>query len=74
MAAKAEERLKTAENRYSELLEDREELEAALSDDLFEIQQEWSDKASEITSMPVGLEKADIQIDEIMLVWIPVQV
>lgn len=73
MAAKAEERLTTAENRYNSLLEDREELEATLADDLIEIQQEWSDKASDITTMTVGLEKADIQIDEIMLVWIPVE-
>jgi len=48
MAAKAEERLKTAENRYSALMEDREELEDSLSDDLFEIQDEWAAKALEI--------------------------
>lgn len=72
MVAKAEERLKTAENRYNALLEDRDELEDSLSEDLFEIQQEWADKASEIKSMTVGLEKTDINIDDIQLVWIPV--
>ena len=72
MVAKAEERLKSAENRYNELVEDRDQLEDALSEDLFQIQQEWSDKAEEITSLTIGLEKTDISIDEIMLVWIPV--
>ena len=72
MVAKAQERLKTAENRYNELVEDREELEDTLGDDLFEIQQEWDEKASEINTMTVGLEKTDISIDEIMLVWVPV--
>jgi hypothetical protein len=72
MANRAEERLKTAENRYNELMEDREELEDALREDLFEIQNEWSEKASEIVSMSVGLEKNDIRVDDVVLVWIPV--
>ncbi|MFK7858540.1 MAG: ATP-binding protein [Granulosicoccus sp.] len=72
MVAKAEERLKTAENRYNELLEDREELENTLSEDLFEIQEEWSKKAEDINALTVGLEKTDISIDDISLVWIPV--
>lgn len=71
MVAKAEERLTTAENRYNELLEDRDELEDSLQEDLFEIQSEWSDKASDITTLSIGLEKADISIDDVVLVWIP---
>jgi len=72
MAAKAEERLKTAENRYEKLIDDREQLEETLADDLLAIQDEWSDKVSDIESMDVGLEKADITIDELTLVWISV--
>lgn len=71
MVAKAEERLKTAENRYNELLEDRDELEDALREDLYEIQTEWADKAALIEDFPVGLEKADISIEDVTLVWIP---
>jgi len=73
MAAKAEERLKTAENRYEALIDDREELEETLADDLMEIQDEWSEKISDIDSMTVGLEKADISIDDLTLIWIPVE-
>ncbi len=73
MAAKAEERLKTAENRYEDLLEDRDELESNVADDLMAIQDEWSDKVSDIQAMTIGLEKADITIDDLTLVWIPVQ-
>jgi len=72
MAAKAEERLKTAENRYEELIDDKEQLEETLADDLLQIQEEWSDKVSDIESMDIGLEKADITIDDLTLVWIPV--
>ncbi len=71
MAARAEERLKTAENRYNALLEDRDKLEDELSEDLFDIQSEWSDKVSQIEPMTVGLEKADISIDDVALIWIP---
>ncbi len=72
MAARAEERLKTAENRYTKLVQDREELETELSEDLLEIQDEWEAKALEIEPLVVGLEKTDISIDEVALVWIPV--
>lgn len=72
MAAKAEERVTTAENRYRALVDDRDELEQEVSEDLFEIQDEWSAKAGNIESMTVGLEKTDINIDEVVLVWIPV--
>lgn len=71
MAQKAQERLKTAENRYADLVEDREELEAELNDDLMDIQDEWSAKVHEIESVTVGLEKTDITIDDVALVWIP---
>jgi len=73
MAAKADERLKTAENRYQDLIEDREELEDALSEDLIEIQDEWDAKVFEIDEMTVGLEKTDINIEDVALVWIPVE-
>ena len=72
MIAKSEERVKTAENRYQELIDDREALESEIGDDLIDIQDEWSDKAGNIESMTVGLEKTDINIDEVVLVWIPV--
>jgi len=73
MAQKAKERLKTAEHRYADLMEDRDELEAELGDDLNDIQDDWSEKVHEIESMIVGLEKTDITIDDVALVWIPVE-
>lgn len=71
LVAKAEERLKTAENRYNALLEDKDELEMQLLEDLTDIQDEWSIKATEVSEVDIGLEKADITIDEVILLWIP---
>jgi len=72
MAQKASERLKTAENRYADLIDDRDELEMELGDDLNDIQDDWSAKVHEIESVAIRLEKTDISIDDVALVWIPV--
>jgi len=69
--ANAEERLRTAENRLSEKVDELEELETELTDALFDIQADWDDRAKVIEAMEVPLEKTDIGIDEFSLVWIP---
>ena len=69
--ANAEERLRTAENRLSEKVDELDELETELTDALFDIQADWDDRAKVIEAMEVPLEKTDIGIDEFMLVWIP---
>ena len=72
MIKKSEERVKTAENRYNALLEDREELTNEVREDLYEIQDEWEQKSTDIETKIIGLEKTDIAIDDVALVWIPV--
>ena len=69
MIAKAQERVATAENRYQSLIDDREALEEELSEDLLDIQDEWSAKAGSVETMIVGLEKTDISIDEVLFVF-----
>ena len=51
--------------------EELQELENDLMDDLREIVAEWSDKAGEIEKVDIGLEKNDIHVDEVALLWIP---
>ena len=68
---KAEQRLATAENRYSEKLEDLNELRDEVEDDVNQIVFEWQEKAHAIESYEVPLEKTDISVDDIALVWIP---
>ena len=67
----AEEKLRTAENRLEENADKLEALEEELTDSLWEIQSEWDDKAKQIESVEVPLEKTDISIDDFVLVWIP---
>ena len=68
---KAEQRLATAENRYAEKMEDLNELQDEVEDDINQIVFEWQDKAHNIESYDVPLEKADISVDDIALIWIP---
>ena len=50
---------------------DLEDLEDDLSRDLMEITGRWNDSAGDIQTIEIGLEKTDIAIDELALVWVP---
>ena len=47
------------------------DLEAELLDELAEIQARWSDVAAEVEEVEVGLEKSDIEVRQLALVWVP---
>jgi hypothetical protein len=71
MVRKAEQRLRTAEAKYTSLIEDLEELGDDLDEEILEIDSEWRAKAAEVDTLEIGLEKSDISVEEIALVWIP---
>ncbi len=64
-------RLQTAQNRVAEKIEELDQLEAELQDAVIEIDDEWTAKAQNIDSVDVPLEKTDITIEDLMLVWLP---
>ena len=65
-------RLNSATDRLEDKLAELEELEAELADALVAIDDEWTEKAAEIEDVEIGLEKTDISVDQIALVWMPV--
>lgn len=67
----AAERVRSLENRLAEEWEELEELEEDLEDAVEDIVEDWEDKAENIVEIDVGLEKSDISIDDLTLVWIP---
>jgi hypothetical protein len=71
MVRKAEQRLHTAESRYTGLIEDLEQLGDDLDIEILGIDAAWRKKADEVDTIEVGLEKTDIAVEEIALVWIP---
>lgn len=71
--ASAEARLTSARNRVAEKVDDLEELELELAEALIEIDDEWSTKASAVEPFDVPLEKNDITVEDLVLVWVPVR-
>ena len=72
-SASVEARLESAQNRAAEKIEDLEELEADLQDALIEIDEEWTAKADAVEEVEIPLEKADITVEDPVLVWLPVE-
>ncbi len=71
MKSSAEARLETAANRVAEKVEDLEELELELQQAVIEIDDEWRIKAEAIESAHIPLERTDITVEDLLVVWIP---
>jgi len=67
-----EQRIETAANRLEEKLDDLDELEAELAATVIEITDEWDEKATMVEPTQIGLEKTDITVEQVSLVWYPV--
>lgn len=70
-SANARNRLDTAKNRLEEKMGELDELADALTDSLEEARDEWDTAAEAIEEFEVGLEKTDITVEDLVLVWIP---
>ncbi len=67
----ANERVRSLENRLAEEIDELEDLEEDLEEAVEDIVEDWDDKAENIAEIQVGLEKSDISVDELTLVWLP---
>ncbi|MDW3219264.1 MAG: DUF87 domain-containing protein [Acidimicrobiales bacterium] len=70
-SANASQRVETAKNRLAEKADELEDLAEALTDALGESQDAWDEAAEAIESYEVGLEKTDITVEDVVLVWVP---
>ena len=70
-SANASNRVETAKNRLDEKLDELDELAVALTDALDEAADEWDAAADAVEPFEVGLEKTDITIEDLALVWVP---
>jgi hypothetical protein len=65
-------RIRTIENRIAEKNLELEDLEDDLAEAIAEIDAEWNEKAEAIEPLEITLEKNDISVDEVSLLWLPV--
>jgi hypothetical protein len=70
--AAAGDRLDAAENKLEGLHRQLEELETELTQEVTDIDAEWMATAKNITTLQVGLERTDVNVTQLALVWIPV--
>jgi hypothetical protein len=70
--AAAGNRLDAAENRIQTLHQQLEDLEGELMSEVTEIDARWMAAAKAITPMAVPLERSDVQVTQLSLVWLPV--
>ncbi len=66
-----EQRLETAEGKVGDLADAMVELDQELREELVEINDRWEDAGADIETMEVGLEKSDIHVTDVGLIWIP---
>ncbi len=70
-AARAEDRLAAARDRGADQVAELERLEQELGAELVAIDARWTAAAGAIDTVQIGLEAADLGVDELMLVWLP---
>jgi hypothetical protein len=65
-------RLQSANRQLVDFQQDIAELEGELQGELAAIVAAWDAKAADVQVMAVRLEKTDVAVDEVALVWVPV--
>ena len=70
--AAAGDRLDAAESKIESLHQQLEDLEAELSEEVTEIDAKWMATAKNLTTLSITLERTDVKVTELALVWIPV--
>ena len=71
-SAAAGERLDAAENKVESLTTQLEDLEGDLADEVTQIDAQWMAVAKDVTTTPVTLERTDVKVTQMSVVWIPV--
>ena len=64
-------RAETAMGRVEDARADLGDLEAELADELLELDAAWDAKVAERTVLDIGLERDDVVVEQLALVWVP---
>lgn len=68
---RVEDRAEAAAARVADKQEDLAALEAQLADEIADIAAKWQDDAAAVETVQVPLEKGDIAVQQVALVWVP---
>jgi hypothetical protein len=70
-SATSQRRLESADNKVEDLRDAVADVEADLADELAALDTDWQAKGDDIQPMEIGLEKTDITIKQVAVVWVP---
>ncbi len=70
-ARSKEQRLRSEQEKADDKVVEMEELQREFRDELEEINDRWEEIATRIESLEIGLEKQDIEVVDVALVWLP---
>jgi hypothetical protein len=68
---RTQERLDTAKGKVDSVADEMRDIEQDLADDLAEIQEQWDACVDDIEVKPVPLERNDITVEDVVLLWVP---
>jgi len=72
MTIRTQERLRSAEEKRAEKETELQELEESLAEEISAISDRWKGVADQIEEIRIPLEKADVDVEEVGVLWIPV--
>jgi predicted RNase H-like nuclease (RuvC/YqgF family) len=70
-SAAAGDRVQAQENKIQQLHDQLEDLEQQVADDVQEIDTKWDAVAADIGTLSVPLERSDVNVTQLALVWLP---
>ena len=68
----AQNRANTTAAKVDDLNSQIAQIELQLTNEAYDIQQEWQAKAAEIVALPITLARTDVRVVDLRLVWVPV--
>lgn len=68
---RTQERLETARQKAGDFETELADIEQDLADELVRIQEKWDRAAADSTTRSIPLDKTDIDVDEMVLLWVP---
>jgi hypothetical protein len=71
MTRRTQERLRSAAERQTDQEAELRDLEEELAEELREIVDQWEARADRIETLEIGLEKSDIAVERVALLWLP---
>lgn len=69
---RTQERLDTAKGKAADLDGEIHDAERELQDELAEIHRKWEEIADRVETRSIALDRTDVRLDEVVLVWVPV--